>query len=119
MPDIRTARLIEALEAIEDGIYIINQDYEIEYMNTAMISLFGDKVGHKCHEVINNTPERCQWCRYNAVFQRGETHYHEVHLPHLEKTFNLVELPITNRTAAVPNSPYTGISPPPGSRKPG
>ncbi len=32
MPHINTARLIEALEAIEDGIYIINVDHEIESM---------------------------------------------------------------------------------------
>jgi len=97
MPNINTARLIEALEAIEDGIYIINSDHEIEYMNSTMISLFGDNVGKKCHEVINHTPQRCGWCRYNEVFEKGETHHHEVHIDHLNKTFNLIELPVTNR----------------------
>ncbi len=97
MPNINTARLIEALEAIEDGIYIINANHEIEYMNSTMISLFGDNVGKQCHEVINHTPERCSWCRYNEVFEKGETHHHEVHIDHLNKTFNLIELPVTNR----------------------
>ena len=97
MPDINTARLIEALEAIEDGIYIINADHEIQYMNSTMISFFGDNVGKKCHEVINHTPERCDWCRYSEVFEKGETHHHEVYIEHLDKTFNLIELPVTNR----------------------
>ncbi|GAB6144076.1 PAS domain-containing sensor histidine kinase [Desulfocicer niacini] len=97
MPNINTARLIEALEAIEDGIYIINADHEIEYMNSTMISLFGDNVGKKCHEVINHTPQRCAWCRYTEVFEKGETHHHEVYIDHLNKTFNLIELPVTNR----------------------
>ena len=56
MPDINTARLIEALEAIEDGIYIINADHEIQYMNSTMISFFGDHVGEKCHKVITWRP---------------------------------------------------------------
>ena len=97
MPNINTARLIEALEAIEDGIYIINANHEIEYMNNTMISLFGDNVGQKCHEVINHTSERCGWCRYNEVFKKGETHHHEVYIDHLDKTFNLIELPVTNK----------------------
>ncbi|MFK5954370.1 MAG: PAS domain S-box protein [Desulfobacterium sp.] len=96
MPDINTARLIEALEAIEDGIYIINADHEIQYMNSTMVSFFGDNVGEKCHEVINHTSKRCDWCRYSEVFEQGETHHHEVYIEHLDKTFNLIELPVTN-----------------------
>lgn len=97
MPDISTARLIEALEAIEDGIYIINEKYEIDYMNNSMVKLFGEGVGKKCYELINRGKGICSWCRYKEVFEKGETHYGEIYIDHLDKTFHLIELPVFHR----------------------
>lgn len=95
--DIKSSRLVEALRAIEDGIYIIDNTYTIEYMNHAMVKIFGDGIGKKCYEVINDNSGVCNWCRFHEVFERGETHYGEVYLKHVNRTFNLIELPITNR----------------------
>ncbi|MBF0230508.1 MAG: PAS domain S-box protein [Desulfamplus sp.] len=98
MTDIKSSRLVEAIKAIEDGIYIIDHNYTVEYMNSAMIKIFGDGVGKKCYEVINNGNGICSWCRFQEVFDKGETHhYGEVYLEHVNKTFSLIELPITNR----------------------
>lgn len=96
MTDIKSSRLVEAIKAIDDGIYIINNNYTVEYMNDAMIRIFGDGVGKKCYQVINNGNGICSWCRFHEVFDKGETHYGEVHLDHVNRTFNLIELPITN-----------------------
>ena len=46
------------LEAFDDGIYVMNQDLVVEYMNSAMIAQFGEGVGKKCHELINQTDEK-------------------------------------------------------------
>lgn len=97
MTDIKSSRLVEAIRAIADGIYIINNNYTIEYMNHAMIRIFGDGVGKKCYEIINNGNGICSWCKFHEVFDKGETHYDEVYLDHIKKTFSLIELPITNR----------------------
>ena len=43
------------LEAFEDGIYVMNQDLKVEYMNSAMIADFGEGVGKKCHELLNQS----------------------------------------------------------------
>ncbi|MBF0573593.1 MAG: PAS domain S-box protein [Desulfamplus sp.] len=96
MTDIKSSRLVEALKAIDDGIYIINNNHTVEYMNDAMIKIFGDGVGKKCYEVINNGNGICSWCKFQEVFDKGETHYGEVYLEHVKKTFSLIELPITN-----------------------
>jgi len=100
MNDIKASRLVEALKAIEDGIYIIDNTYTVEYMNHAMIKIFGDGVGKKCYDVINNENGICSWCRFHEVFDRGETHYGQVYLEHVNKTFSLIELPITNRNGS-------------------
>ena len=33
------------LEAFDDGIYVMNQDLVVEYMNSAMVAQFGEGVG--------------------------------------------------------------------------
>ena len=57
-----TPKLLDALDAFEDGIYIINEDYTVEYMNRFMKELFGEGVGKKCYQVYHRREEPCPWC---------------------------------------------------------
>ncbi len=89
-------KLLDALDALEDGIYIINEDYTVEYMNKFMKELFGDGVYKKCYQVIGNE-KPCKWCNYTEVFGKGETRHNEVYIESVDKTFSLSELPVTNQ----------------------
>jgi len=80
------------LDTIEDGIYVISQDYIIEFMNRSMTNLFGAGIGKKCHRVVNNSNVRCPWCRSEQVFQ-GERLDWELYVPKIDKTFALTEMP--------------------------
>ncbi|MCK5837590.1 MAG: PAS domain-containing sensor histidine kinase, partial [Desulfobacula sp.] len=62
-----TPRLLDALDAFEDGIYIVNDDYTVEYMNKFMKVLFGDGVGKKCHEVLIHSDTPCAWCNNDEI----------------------------------------------------
>ena len=81
------------LDAFEDGIYVMNQDLVVEYMNNAMISEFGDGVGKKCHQLLCRSDARCDWCKSEEVFQ-GKTVRREIYVPHVDKTYYLIEIPI-------------------------
>ena len=83
------------LEAFADGIYVMNQDLVVEYMNSAMIRHFGDGVGKKCHELINHTDKKCPWCRSDEVFS-GKKISREVYVPLVDKTYYLTEIPFEN-----------------------
>ena len=80
------------LDAFADGIYVMNQDMVVEYMNSAMIRQFGDGVGKKCHELLNQTDEKCPWCRSDEVFE-GKKISREVYVPLVDKTYYLTEIP--------------------------
>jgi two-component system NtrC family sensor kinase len=80
------------LEAFDDGIYVMNQDLVVEYMNNAMIAEFGQGVGKKCHELINQMDEKCPWCRSDEIFE-GKKISREVYVPLVDKTYYLTELP--------------------------
>ena len=83
------------LEAFEDGIYVMNQDLRVEYMNSAMIADFGDGVGKKCHQLLNETEDRCPWCQSDEVF-KGKTISREIYVPLVDKTYYLKEIPFKN-----------------------
>ena len=83
------------LDAFEDGIYVMNQDLRVEYMNSAMIADFGDGVGKKCHQLLNQTEDKCPWCQSDEVF-KGKTVRREVYVPAVDKTFSLIEIPFEN-----------------------
>ncbi|MCD4720831.1 MAG: PAS domain S-box protein [Desulfobacula sp.] len=92
-----TPRLLDALDVFEDGIYIINDDYTVEYMNKFMKELFGDGVGRKCHEVLIQSDKPCEWCKYDEVFINDEIHRGEVYVNAVDKIFAMSELPVTNQ----------------------
>ena len=83
------------LDAFEDGIYVMNQDLVVEYMNSAMVAQFGEGVGKKCHQLINRSEEKCPWCRSDDVLA-GNTVRREVYIPLVDKTYYLTEIPFEN-----------------------
>jgi PAS domain S-box-containing protein len=88
------------LEAFDDGIYVMNQDLVVEYMNHSMIADFGDGVGKKCHQVLNHSEEKCLWCRSEEVFA-GNKISREVYVPLVNKTYYLTELPFENEDGSI------------------
>jgi two-component system NtrC family sensor kinase len=93
--DRKTILTTAILDAFEDGIYVMDQDLVVEYMNSAMIADFGDGVGKKCHRLLNRTDEKCPWCESDEVF-KGKTIRREVHVPLVDKTYYLIEIPFEN-----------------------
>ena len=87
---------IKLLNVFEDGIYIINENYIIEYMNAAMKTLFGEGIGEKCHQVLKSSDRPCKECKFNEVFVLNEAHFSEVYIKSVNKKFALSELPLIN-----------------------
>ena len=88
------------LDAFEDGIYVMNRDLVVEYMNSAMVAEFGEGVGKKCHQLINQSEEKCPWCASDDVFA-GKTVRREVYVPLFDKTYYLTEIPFENEDGSL------------------
>ena len=88
------------LDAFEDGIYVMNQELVVEYMNSAMIAEFGEGVGKKCHQLVNHSEEKCPWCLSDEVFA-GNTVRREVYIPIVDKTYYLTEIPFKNADSSL------------------
>jgi two-component system NtrC family sensor kinase len=96
-----TQRLISVLDAMEEGIYIVSQDYTVEFMNKSMIDNFGYGIGKKCYDIVNKNNQICEWCGSDDVFNKGETCQSEVQFPDTEKIYELFELPLRNTDGSV------------------
>jgi hypothetical protein len=81
------------LDAMNDGVYIVNQRNEIQYINPVMEREFGPVKGRKCHEYLNDLPEVCSWCKNHEVFA-GKTVRWEWHFFKTGKTYDLIDTPI-------------------------
>jgi PAS domain S-box-containing protein len=88
------------LEAFDDGIYVMNRNFIVVYMNPSMIADFGDSVGKKCHQVLNQSEEKCPWCRSSEVFA-GKKINREVYVPLVDKTYYLAEVPFENEDGSI------------------
>ena len=93
-------RVTSIFEAMVDGVYIIDGDFNVEYMNDVMVRAFGQGDGRKCYQIINRRDEVCPWCRAEEVFA-GKTLRWEHHVENLEQTYDLIEFPLRNEDGTV------------------
>ena len=100
MIDKKAQRAISILEAIEDGVYIVKDDFTIEFMNQAMVRDFGEGSGNKCYQVINRCDEICPWCRAKEVIE-GKTIHRELYILAIDKTYDVSEFPLRNEDGSV------------------
>ena len=94
-------RLINILNSMGDGIYIINQQYDIEYVNPALEAQFGTINGRKCHQYLENREGVCPWCKNKAVFHDGRTVHWEWYSEKTGRTYDLMDTPFRNADGSV------------------
>lgn len=92
--------LASVLDAMEDGIYVINDRYLIEFMNMRMVQDFGNGTGKKCYSILQHRDSVCPWCRAQEVF-KGSTVRWELHIAEIDKAYDLIELPLRNPDGTV------------------
>ena len=93
-------RLKDILDAMADGVYIVNQQYEIEYVNPAMEKEFGVVHGRKCHAYLRDRQEPCLCCTNEAPFA-GKTTLREWFVPETGKSYDLFAAPLRNGDGSV------------------
>ena len=100
MIDEKSKYIVSFFESIMDGVYVIDQNYFVEYMSESMTRQFGEGVGKKCHQLLHHSEEICPWCRAKDVFA-GESVRWQQHVARKDLTFDLVEFPLENSDGTV------------------
>ncbi len=99
---IRNERLLlyNILSSMQDGVYIINTDFDFEFTNTALEEEFGSPAGRKCYEFFHDLARPCPWCDIDRILN-GETIRWESYFKQTNKTYDLISTPIINADGSV------------------
>ncbi|MGE5839492.1 MAG: PAS domain S-box protein, partial [Deltaproteobacteria bacterium] len=100
MIDARSKELLSFFDAVMDSVYVIGQDFTVEYMSPAMVEKFGQGIGMKCYNLLHGFEEICSWCRAKEVFA-GHSVRWEQHIAKMDQTFDMVELPLRNSDGTI------------------
>lgn len=82
-------------ESMVDGVYLVSDDYKVEFMNRVLIDELGDHVGDICYKAFHDREEPCPGCKNPAVM-KGKTVRWEWSSRRMNKTYDLVETPLKN-----------------------
>lgn len=93
------AHLRRILDALPDGVYIVNDRFQIEYVNPVLEQQFGPVAGRNCHDYLHGKASPCPWCRMEQVL-RGEAVRWEWVSPQ-GRTYDLVDLPFENADGSI------------------
>jgi PAS domain S-box-containing protein len=85
---------------LEDGIYIVSDDYRIVFMNEALIQLVGNHVGETCYQALFGRETVCPWTVMDVI-KKERCGFQEYHLPGLGKTFQVRSFPIKSRDGSI------------------
>ncbi len=92
--------LTNILDSMEDGVYIVNQQYDIEYVNQSLKKEFGSFENKKCYEYFHDSQEVCSWCKNLDVFM-GKTVRWEWYSPKNQKLYDLIDTPLKNPDGSI------------------
>jgi PAS domain S-box-containing protein len=70
-------KLQSVISAMEDGLNIMDKDYNIIYQSELPRSLYGDRVGEKCYRVYGGRDKVCNGCPVERAFKDGKSHVKE------------------------------------------
>ncbi|MGB6874158.1 MAG: PAS domain-containing protein, partial [Dehalococcoidia bacterium] len=83
------------LNAMEDGIYIVNKHYDIQFANPVLIKKYGIYEGRKCYEYICERTEICPDCKLPDIIV-GKTVRWEWYVFKYQTTYDLIDTPLIN-----------------------
>lgn len=85
--------MMNILENMQDMVRVIDKDDSIIFMNKAMREKFGNHVGRKCYELVNQT-EKCLDCISEKSVQLGEAFKKEVEMT--SHAYSVISSPVFN-----------------------
>ncbi len=93
-------KLKNILNSFNNGVYIVNANHDIEYVNPAIISEFGDTSGKKCFEFFHDRADPCPWCKFSET-EQGRTVQWEWTSQKTGRTYDLFDAPLTNDDGSI------------------
>ncbi|MBW2182745.1 MAG: PAS domain S-box protein, partial [Deltaproteobacteria bacterium] len=88
------------LDSMKDGVYIVNQHYDIQYINSVIMREFGPVDGKKCYDYFHDREEVCPWCKNQDILE-GRTVRWEWYSLKNQRTYDLIDTPLRNPDGSI------------------
>jgi len=86
---------LNVIDKIDIGIFIVDDDYRVRYMNTTMMKWFGDQQGKICYSSVANLDEPCPYCKIHEVIKKNKKVIYEPTTPD-GQSFDIVATSVKN-----------------------
>lgn len=86
--------LYNILNAMIDGVYIVDKQHNIQYVNAILVKDFGHYEGKKCYQYFHDRSKKCPWCKNRDVWA-GKTVRWEWSSSKNGRTYDLIDTPVT------------------------
>jgi diguanylate cyclase (GGDEF)-like protein/PAS domain S-box-containing protein len=86
---------LKAIDELDIGIFVVNDDYKIRYMNHTMQEWFGDQTGKTCYSSVVKLNKPCDYCKIREVLHSHKKVTYESRRPD-GRAFNIVATSIKN-----------------------
>ncbi len=93
-------KLLNIMNSIEDGIYIVSRNHDIEYINPVLEREFGPVNNKKCHTYFHDRDAICPWCKNKEVFS-GQKVSWQWYSSKTGRTYDLFDMPIKNADGSI------------------
>jgi PAS domain S-box-containing protein len=87
-------RLRRILDAMPDGVYMVGQDWRLQYVNPALLARGGPVDGRKCYDYFHGRTGPCLDCANPQAFSGASTH-REYTTKHGGVTYDIQDVPVT------------------------
>jgi PAS domain S-box-containing protein len=94
------SRLMSILDSIPDGVYIVDQHFNIEYINPVIERGFGKIHGRKCYQYFHDRTESCSWCKNGEVFAGRSVNW-EWYSVKNDRHYELFDTPFQNPDGSI------------------
>ena len=88
------------LESMEDGVYICDKEYTIQYANSVVQKEFGPYEGKKCYAYFHDKQKVCPWCTREEVLA-GKSARRELFFEKNQKTYDLIDTLLTESDGSI------------------
>ena len=97
---LESSRLRSILDNMNDGVYIVNTEHEINYVNPIFRSKYGDPSGKRCFDYFYDRNNPCPWCKNQEIFTGKSVHWERTSSK-TGKTFEIFSAPLKNEDGSV------------------
>jgi len=98
--EIERKKLRQILDYIPEGIYMVNESYDIEYVNPVLIEKYGPIEGKKCYEFFLKFDAPCPWCK-NDQIHSGQPVRWERRSERSGRIYDLIDIPVFNDDGSI------------------